>query len=62
VRGVSVQVAVPLQDRAMHVVFAQLTAVPMQAPALQESVCVHASPSSQRAPVRHCQTPPSLVQ
>jgi hypothetical protein len=62
VRGVSVQVAVPLHDRAMHVVLSQLTAAPVQAPALQESECVHASLSSQRAPVRHCQIPPSFVQ
>jgi hypothetical protein len=61
-RGVTVQLAVPLHARAAQVSVVQVTAVPRQAPDVHESVWVHALPSSQRAPVRHCQAPPSLVQ
>jgi hypothetical protein len=60
-RGVTVQLAVPLHARAAQVSVVQVTAVPRQAPDVHASVWVHALPSSQRVPVRHCQVPPSLV-
>jgi hypothetical protein len=60
-RGVIVHVAAPLHARIAQVSLAQVIAVPRQPPDVHTSVWVHASPSSQRAAVRHCQAPPSLV-
>ncbi len=60
-RGVSVQLDVPLHARVMHVVVVHVIAVPPHVPAPHVSVCVQALPSSQRVAVRHCQVPPSLV-
>jgi hypothetical protein len=54
VRGVSVQLAVPLQARSRHGVLVQVTRVPpAHTPdALHASPYEHASPSSQLVPVR----------
>jgi len=54
--------AAPVHARVMHASLAHVRAVPRQLPAAHTSVCVHGWLSSQRVAVRHCHTPPSLVQ
>jgi hypothetical protein len=61
VRGVAVQVAVPLHERREHVVLVQVTAVPTQLPAAQTSPNVQALPSSQAVAVRQAHAPPDCV-